>query len=266
MVRSVAQRSCASRTIEAPALSRTVLVAHPSRRPRCAWAPQDEVEFVACSRCQTATRQRPVFWSGDGCACLFLCPSYRGSGAPTGASTNSRRACETCVHAAGPMRSGVDIPAQDAAPSGAPLQRFWAWDRASGCGGIARSRRISPPFFRTSSSHRRQPHLVGADGDPSLPEMACEAHPQAPRPLHQQTPLADAPDERDKFSLSVFIGACQQNALVPMRAVNIGGKVGRREAAVTRASPLEPAKENHISMSSPISRLTTECVSAPEET
>src|SRR3954454_10958379 len=70
---------------------------------------------------QTAKHHQPVFGSGSGAPVFFLPRRQtRGSGAPTGASVNSRRACEpACI--AGLMRSGVDIPAKDAAPSGAPL-------------------------------------------------------------------------------------------------------------------------------------------------
>jgi hypothetical protein len=120
------------------------------------------VEFVAGSQCQTATlspsscphllrasrlgtqwllyrdgrdnpghddrkakRHRPVFCSGDGCACLFLPRKPGGAERRPAHQQNSRHACEpACI--AGLMRSGVDIPARDAAPSGAPLRRFWA--------------------------------------------------------------------------------------------------------------------------------------------
>jgi hypothetical protein len=114
MVRSVARKCDASRTIEAR------VAAHPSRRPRYARAPQDEVEFVARSQCQTANAPPARVLLRRRVRLSFPSPDTRGSGAPTGASTNSRHACEpTCT--AGFMRSGVDIPARDAAPSGAPL-------------------------------------------------------------------------------------------------------------------------------------------------
>src|SRR6476661_6156762 len=108
---------------------------------------------------QTATRDRPVFLSGDGCACLSFAPDkIRGSGAPSGAPTNTPRMKLTLLRE--PDAFGVDIPTQsslrrlrrlicvDAAPVGAPLRRFWAsepyfrgLDRASS----PMIRRLSPP-------------------------------------------------------------------------------------------------------------------------
>ena len=70
-------------------------------------------------------------------------------------------------------------------------------NRASGRGGIARIQTDFAALRRASSSHRGAP-LVGADGD-SLPEMACEAHAQAPNPSHQPN-ASEAPRERDGSS------------------------------------------------------------------
>jgi hypothetical protein len=72
---------------------------------------------------------------------------------------------------------------RSAPPFGAPPRRFLASGpcfRGRTAGGFApaRSRRVSPPFVRSASSHRRQPPLRGADGDPRPPgdRLARPAH------------------------------------------------------------------------------------------
>ena len=102
---------------------------------------------------------------------------------------------------------------------------------------------------QTTSSHRRRPHIVGADGDRGLPEMACEAHPQAPHQptplsragplklLHQQTPLADAPGREGEFSLSVYGASVQKNALPVLRPVHYGHR-GWPTPSLSRRHPV----------------------------
>ena len=73
-------------------------VAHPSRRGFA--APQDEAEFCARSRCQTAKHHRPVFGSGSGAPVSFFLPRTESEGAERRAAhpvviTLRRQACET---------------------------------------------------------------------------------------------------------------------------------------------------------------------------
>ena len=92
------------------------------------------------------------------------------------------RCCAACMR---PASTSVRMPRRPALHRG----DFGPRDRASGRGtGQAPdrrafapwSRRLSPPFIRTSSSHQRQPHIVGADGDPWPPGDGLRNHPQAP--------------------------------------------------------------------------------------
>jgi hypothetical protein len=164
-------------------------------------------------RGQKAKRHRPVFCSGDGCACLFSFPSNRGSGAPNGASTNTPRMKPALLRE--PDAYGVDISPQsslrrlrrlicvDAAPVGAPLRRFWA----SGPYFRARMERsldyepLRPTClggFRRPSPCRVQPLKAAPrswSGRLPLPPGAwLRATPQAPHLAPpNRTPLDDAP-------------------------------------------------------------------------
>jgi hypothetical protein len=82
-------------------------------RARASRARNDEDNFKQPRVIRRVFRQAPVRLS-------FIPRTIRGSGAPTGASNKfTPRMWACCI--AGLMRSGVDIPAEDAAPSGAPL-------------------------------------------------------------------------------------------------------------------------------------------------
>ena len=66
-------------------------------------------------------------------------------------------------------------------PPGAPLWRLPPWDRTSGSGhGSSHPALIQAsfrrPFIRTASSHRRQPFIVRADGNPERPGPPVRVH------------------------------------------------------------------------------------------
>jgi hypothetical protein len=90
-----------------------------------ALAPQDEVEVVARSQCQTANAPPARVLLRRRVRLSFYPSKSEGAERRPAHQQNSRRACQpACI--VGRMRSGVGIPARDAAPSGAPLRRFWA--------------------------------------------------------------------------------------------------------------------------------------------
>ncbi len=77
------------------------------------------------------------------------------------------------------------------------------------------SRWISPSFFRASSSQRRQSHVVGPDGDPSLPDAwlrttragaaSCSAF---------KTPLESAPHDQDMWNIFLAQGSVKSSTLI----------------------------------------------------
>ena len=123
---------------------------------------------------QTAKRQRPVFSDAGASSFLFLPPSNPRErsavrrtvksirtaavglrGLPARAACDGEPRCEQCRHARAQRRStGGD---------------FGPWDRASGRKGHCPDPADFAAFLSHPSSHRRQPHLVGADGDPWPP-------------------------------------------------------------------------------------------------
>ncbi len=58
-------------------------------------------------------------------------------------------------------------------------------------------------FIRTASSRERQSHIVGPDGDPSLPDDVCARHARGRRILLRfKAPSRSAPLEQDMANLS----------------------------------------------------------------
>jgi hypothetical protein len=155
------------------------------------------------SQCQTATHHRPGFWSGSGApVSLFPSPQQGARGSrplkkgERGAErriNNLRQRRQACAKLAA---FGVDIPTQsslrrlrrlicvDAAPLGAPLRRFFT----SGPCFRARKAGCSPAdpaapaaLLRTNVQPLKAAPRSWSGRRPRPPEMACEAHPQAPR-------------------------------------------------------------------------------------
>ena len=116
--------------------------AHPSRR-RFA-PPQDEAKCWR-SQCQTATHHRPVFWSGSGAPVFSFLPHTRGSGAPSGASTNSRPRRQACAKLALRRRHpSSGMPRRPALHCGDFLPRVRASGRDAGCPDPAASAALLP--------------------------------------------------------------------------------------------------------------------------
>ena len=99
----------------------------------------------------------------------MVVPSMRARGLPRsrpqkrGAWSAARRKCVVSL----PWRKG------SASPCGAPLRDFGRGERASGTGQARHAPRsgwLSPAFILSASSRERQSHVVGPDGDPSLPD------------------------------------------------------------------------------------------------
>ena len=127
--------------------------------------------------------------------------SHEGHGAPRGAP---------CI---------VSLPAPlarrwssgSASPCGAPLRRFWArgpYFRVGTGAFTPSSGRLSPPSSRTSSSRERQSHVVGPDGDPSLPDDMVANHARRRRILLRfKSALESAPHEQDVSNLRALRSA-----------------------------------------------------------
>ena len=127
---------------------------------------------------QTAKRQRPVF-SDVGASSLLFPSSLKPEGAERRQShrqsirTAAVEACEACRRGRRAMASLVASKDRHArAQRRSTGGDFGPWDRASGRDrDFKKSHRSGgfPAFTSLPSSHQRQPHLVGADGDPWPP-------------------------------------------------------------------------------------------------
>ena len=90
-------------------------------------------------------------------------PQYEGHGAPRGAHVLSRFLCDQEAHRLTALHGGD----------------FGRGDRASGTGQTRHAPRsgwLSPAFILSASSRERQSHVVGPDGDPSLPDDVAARH------------------------------------------------------------------------------------------
>jgi hypothetical protein len=125
-------------------------------------------------------------------------------------ATHGKPACTASL-----MRSGVDIPAWDAAPSGAPLAAILGLGTVlPGTDGAFTRLRAAPldlsrtafaALCRAASSHRRQPHVVGADGDPCLPGRGCEPRRRRRTSLRQTRRLMMTPPDEQGDCWSIFV-------------------------------------------------------------
>ncbi len=116
-------------------------------------------------------------------------PQSEGHGAPRGANVLSRFLCDQEAHRLTALHGGD----------------FGRGDRASGTGQTRHAPRsgwLSPAFILSASSRERQSHVVGPDGDPSLPDGMCARHARGRRILLRSlTPLESAPHEQDTPNL-----------------------------------------------------------------
>ncbi len=99
-----------------------------------------------------------------------------------------------------------DGSSESASPCGAPLRRFWArgpYFRVRTGELVIPDPTAFAAFIRTASSRERQSHVVGPDGDPSLPDNVCAKHVRGRRILLRfKAPSRSAPHEQDTVNLS----------------------------------------------------------------
>jgi hypothetical protein len=173
--------------------------------------------------CQTAKHHRPVFSDAGASSFRFPPPGGPGNRPPQndargrsaerrGQQSRRRCACETvqaCLRWATPGREVCETRCAARRLSALHARRFWAPGpcfraRKAGC---SPADPAAPAAFHPhqTSSHRRRPHIVGADGDRGLPERDCESRRRRRIPLHHQNASGGALAKRDLGGYTGFL-------------------------------------------------------------
>ena len=131
-------------------------------------------------------------WSAARRKCVVSLPAPRarrrasGSASPCGAPQSSSRSLRKLdCYLAAILGEGTVLPGADGGETRPLIRTAFA------------------AFIRTASSRERQSHVVGPDGDPSLPSIVFARHTRRRRILLRlKTPLESAPHEQDTANIS----------------------------------------------------------------